>query len=305
MDNALISTTVDITQWYDFDKYAAVKTFTRRDWYVNLFFRSQARAVIFPKRFADDAVPAAQHHDVSNFVWQAIRDNPIIHAPAGEYPVPATPEMDSPLDDVTTSLSMPSVRPLTLSDLVRTQVRDDVPQALDIWEHLPDDFVSSEQAATRTQDLAKLHQALDLPERIEDGRVRLVIDLAASNERLKKDFSSWLDQARKTYRGTRENRSRHTVTDHLITLWLQKNILGYLDIMLWLRLFGGKVSDVNWHARLNPEGYERALSTHLFHDFDLELVGDKAKQAISDETLAALYRDILAVPDNVVDHTSV
>lgn len=286
-------TALDIAKWYDIEKYKAVATFTRRDWYANLSFRAVARAVIFPKRFRDDTLPVKQRQALADFAWETIRDNPIIQAPFRTDVVPAFPGMDSPLDEVTTLLSLPTVRPLALSDLVRTRKRDGVRRALDIWKRLPPGFASTDQVVTRAQDLATLHQALDQPDKIEDSRVRLVVDLAASNEKLFDDFKIWLDRARKVYRGKRDERSRHTVSDHLVGQWVRKNILGYLDIMLWVRLSERKVSDVDWPRLLDPIAYDYSVRTKRDMAFDLESADDKAKKAISDENLAALYRDIL------------
>ena len=282
----------DIESWFDIGSYRLAASFSRADWYNNLAFRSLARAVIFPKRFRDDPQPNRYRRSTAEYVWSTVRNTPLIMKPALAA-MHGTDTAD-PVDDVTRRLSLSSVRPLTRYDLVRTRKRDDMKSVVDIWKRLPSRFATEAQAATRRQDLAFLHQALDLPKTIDNSQVRLTIDLSASNELLLSDFKLWLDRARKIYRGANDGRARHTVTDHVIEQWSRRHTLAYLDIMLWVRLHERKVKDVEWHRLLAPRGYAASLRMERPGPFDVEIIGETAQKALSDETLDALHLDVLA-----------
>lgn len=293
--NPIAQPTVDIGSWFDIKLYRATASFSRKDWYDNLYLRSQARAIIFPKRFADDPTSENERCIVSKFVWNAVRETPLLTGSASvkEAAFFSLGHAD-PAGSVTRLLSLPSIRPLTRHDLVRTRKRDCIKKVVDVWRRLPSRGVSHDQTVTRQQDLSFLHQALDIPGNIDDSRVRLIVDLDASNERLLADFKMWLDRARKAYRSPTDGRFRHTITDHVIEQWSRKRILAYLDIMLWVRLSGQKVKDVEWHRLLDPAGYAAAGRAKRPKAFDTETLDDNAKKAVSDETLDALHLDVLA-----------
>lgn len=285
----------DIESWFAIGNYKATANFSREDWYRNLYFRSLARAVIFPKRFRDDPQPPEYRVSSAEYVWSAVCNTPLIErASGGQLAAIHGTGMADPVDDVTRRLSLSSVRPLTRYDLVRTRKRDGMQSVVDIWKRLPSRFATDAQAATRQNDLGILHQALDLPGNIDNNRVRLSVDLDASNELILSDFKTWLDRARQVYRSPTESRAKHTITDHLVEQWSRRHVLAYLDIMLWCRLSDHRVSGIEWHRLLAPRGYAASLRMEKPDLFDVEIIGETAQKALSDETLDALYLDVLA-----------
>lgn len=272
-----------ILAWFDLRHYEAVNNFSSADWYVNLHFRSQARFLLFPRRYAADEFEKQYENGLAQYVWQVIEQNPIISVHSNAAPVKlAKGSRDVDLNDRTKSLFQASLRPTQPRDLVDfyQEYGDRFRQAtcdadLDIDVEAADDECAFSIAAV-DQLMTDFEQTYAL----------LTIDLRASNDKLDADFRRWLNQARKIYRPASKNDDqRRNVTDVIKDKWVRRRVLAYLDILLWLRINGKAVGQFPWHQFLFPNLHELP--------FNDEALSDLAMQAVSPSMVNTLHLESL------------
>lgn len=308
------NTSAEIDTWFDISRYEVTVNFTPTDWYVNLFFRAQARSLLFPEWYTVDPADSPHLRGVAAYIFEEIKDYPILKPP-GQNPTALQPQSLTTDTHDTIALTFPSIRPLLYRDLLTNENdRIALHELEQIWASLPEVLQSNRvmTPSLRTEHLQQLDKPLDHASNRTDGEFRLVVNLQASDTRIRSDFEAWLTAARihyghkvaKQQSGGRQpttRRGSRRVTPYLMKKWSSELILPYLDILLWSKLEGHTEDEIDWDSLLyiKPKAPSPAVSRPRV--INVETVFELAAQSVAPAVLDSLYIDILQPPTATTD----
>jgi hypothetical protein len=286
-------TYTEIDTWFDISRYDVSINFKKTDWYVNLFFRSLARSFLFPEWYPVDPADSPHLKGVAGYIFAEIKDYPVLKPP-GQNPTTHQQQALATGAPDAKALTFPSIRPLLYRDLL-TNADDRIAfhEMEQTWALLPEVLHSNKvmTPSARAEHLQRLNEPLDHASNRKDGEFRVVVNLQASDARIRADFETWLAAARihyghkvaKQQSGSRPpttRRGSRRVTPHLMEKWAGELILPYLDILLWARLAGHTEDKIDWGKCLYIQPAKNRSAITRPKEFNVRTVADLAVQAL-------------------------